>query len=137
MRLAATEYARMADTLAALGPTTGPARRTAPAWDVRQLACHMVGMAAMVTTPLRCARQSAQGRRRRRGPGVDRLTALTALQVSERADWTTDEIVEGARKVGPAGGPRPAPHARASSGSGSFPTRSTSTAATSAGRSAS
>ena len=32
---------------------------------------------------------------------MDQVTATTGLQVSERADWTIDDIVEGAKKVGP------------------------------------
>ncbi len=101
MQLAETEYARMADTLAGLGPDDWTRPTDCALWDVRQLACHMVGMAQMVTTPLETRRQSRKAEAIAEEQGMDQLTATTGLQVSERADWTTDDIVEGARKVGP------------------------------------
>lgn len=101
MQLAETEYARMADTVADLGPDDWTRPTDCTLWDVRQLACHMVGMAQMVTTPLEMRRQSRKADAIAAEQGVDQLTALTGLQVSERADWTTDEIVAGTRRVGP------------------------------------
>jgi uncharacterized protein (TIGR03083 family) len=101
MRLAETEYARMADTLAALGPDDWSRPTDCTLWDVRQLACHVVGMATMVTTPLETKRQQRKAAEDARAQGVDALTALTGLQVSERADWTPADVVDGARKVGP------------------------------------
>ncbi len=101
MQLAATEYVRMADTLAGLGPDDWTRPTDCTAWDVRQLACHMVGMAHMVTTPLEMRRQGRKADEIAEAQGVDQLTATTGLQVSERADWTIDDIIEGAKKVGP------------------------------------
>lgn len=101
MQLAKTEYARMVDTLAGLDPDDWTRPTDCTLWDVRQLACHMVGMADMVTTPLEMRRQSRKADAIAEAQGIDQLTAITGLQVSERADWTTDEIIEGAKKVGP------------------------------------
>jgi uncharacterized protein (TIGR03083 family) len=101
MRLAATEYVRMAETLAALGPEDWTRPTDCTAWDVRQLGCHMVGMAAMVATPWEIRRQQRKAAADAEANGVDPLTALTALQVSERADWTPADVVAGARTVGP------------------------------------
>ena len=101
MRLAETEYARMADTIAGLGADDWTRPTDCSLWDVRQLACHMVGMAHMVTTPVEMRRQSRKADADAEAQGVDVLTALTGLQVSERADWTVDDIVKGAKKVGP------------------------------------
>jgi uncharacterized protein (TIGR03083 family) len=101
MQLAETEYARMADTLAGLGPDDWTRPTDCTLWDVRQLGCHMVGMAKMVTTPFESARQQRRAAADAKARGVDQLTALTDLQVSERADWTPADVVTGARKVGP------------------------------------
>lgn len=100
MRLAETEYARMADTLAGLDADDWSRPTDCTLWDVRQLACHMVGMANMVTTPFETMRQQRKAAADARANGVDPLTALTGLQVSERADWTPDDVVAGAKKVG-------------------------------------
>ena len=101
MRLAATEYERMASALAALGPDDWSRPTSCTAWDVRELACHMIGMAAMVTTPWESARQQRKAAANAKATGTDQLTATTALQVSERADWTTDKIVTSAKSIGP------------------------------------
>ncbi len=69
MQLAATEYARMADTFAGLGPDDWTSPTDCTLWDVRQLACHMVGMANMVTTPFEMKRQQRKAADDRRGPG--------------------------------------------------------------------
>lgn len=101
LQLADTEYGRMADTLAALRPGDWGRPTDCTLWDVRDLACHMVGMAAMVTTPWETSRQQRKAAADAEAQGVDPLTALTGLQVSERAQWSTADIVAGARKVGP------------------------------------
>jgi uncharacterized protein (TIGR03083 family) len=101
MRLAATEYERFADALGSLAPRDWSRPTDCPAWDVRQLACHTVGMARMGGSPLETARQQLRAVRRARATGEDPLTALTAVQVSERADRTPDEVLREARTVGP------------------------------------
>ena len=45
MRLAAEEYARVADAVAALAAADWAKPTDCPAWDVRQIVCHVVGMA--------------------------------------------------------------------------------------------
>jgi uncharacterized protein (TIGR03083 family) len=101
MRLARDEYDRMADTLAALADDDWTKPTACPAWDVREMGCHMVGMAAMATTPFEQRRQQRKAAADSSAQGIAPLDALTGLQVSERADWTPAEVVEGARKVGP------------------------------------
>lgn len=100
MRLAAHEYGRMADTLAALGPDDWSRPTACTAWDVRQLGCHMVGMAAMAASPWEMKRQQTEAAAALT-EGMEPVDALTALQVRERADWTPQDVVDGARKVGP------------------------------------
>jgi uncharacterized protein (TIGR03083 family) len=101
MRLAATEYDRFADTVAALEPGDWARPTDCPAWDVRQLVCHAIGMATMASNPWQTVRQQVKAYRRARATGVDPLTALTAVQVEERADWTPDRIVAEVRRAGP------------------------------------
>jgi uncharacterized protein (TIGR03083 family) len=101
MALARDEYDRMADALAGLSAEDWTKPTDCPAWDVRQMACHMVGMAAMATSPLEQKRQQRHAAAEFAAHGTPPLDALTGLQVSERADWTPAEVVAGARKVGP------------------------------------
>ncbi len=101
MRLAATEYRRMADFLAALEPDDWARPTDCPGWDVRQMGCHMVGMAAMATGPREQKRQLRLAAAEVTAQGDTLLNALTGLQVSERERWTPAEVVAGARKVGP------------------------------------
>ena len=100
MRLAATEYARTAGALDALDPGDWSLPTDCPAWDVRQMACHTVGMAAMASSPLEMMRQQRKAAARAKVDQVDPLTALTAVQVDERADWTPERVVAEARSVG-------------------------------------
>jgi len=72
-----------------------------PDWDVRQMGCHMVGMAAMATGPREQKRQQRKAAAVVAAHGTRPLDALTDLQVSERATWTPAEVVAGARTVGP------------------------------------
>jgi uncharacterized protein (TIGR03083 family) len=101
MHLARAEYRRMAETLEALSTDDWSRATECPAWDVRQLGCHMVGMAAMATSPREQKRQQQLAAAEVAVHGTHPLDALTGLQVSERAAWTPAEVVAGARKVGP------------------------------------
>jgi uncharacterized protein (TIGR03083 family) len=86
--LAATEYQRCAELFAGLDDADWSAPTVCPDWDVRQLAAHMLGMVEM-------AASIREGGRQRRAATVDGLfdiDRLTALQVSERADWSGPEI---------------------------------------------
>ena len=117
MTLARTEHGRTIDALRALGPDDWARPTSCPEWDVRQLACHMVGMAEFPSSPIEIARQQRKAsavHARRGGPAVD---GLTQVQVDERADWTPEQVVVGAVRAAPApsaggGGSPPAPVAR-------------------------
>ena len=101
MRLAATEYRRVADTLAGLAEEDWERPTDCPAWDVRQLGCHLVGMARMAAGPREAGRQQRLAGAAAGREGIEFIDALTALQVHERAGWTPAEVVAGARAVGP------------------------------------
>ncbi|WP_183092314.1 maleylpyruvate isomerase family mycothiol-dependent enzyme [Nocardioides stalactiti] len=101
MRLAATEYERTTATLAALSAADWSRPTPCTEWDVRQLACHMVGMATMVSTPWEMARQQKKATAIARADGLVAIDALTGLQVAERADWSPARIADAARSIGP------------------------------------
>lgn len=96
MALAATEYDRCVAHLRRLAADDWAKPTACPGWDVRQLAAHMLGMAAMVTSVREMMRQ--QRLAARRGGGIDHLTQL---QVDERADWSPARIVEQFAETGP------------------------------------
>ena len=101
MQLAATEYDRMAEALAALSPDDWTKPTDCPTWDVRELGCHMVGMAEMATDPQEGERQRTIAGSMIAAEGGEFIDALTAVQVSERADWSPEQVVAGARSVAP------------------------------------
>lgn len=101
VRLAAGEYARMIEVLTGLPDDVWTRPTDCTAWDVRQLASHLVGMAATTTSPEENGRQQAlahQAQSVRGGPFID---SLTALQVSEREGRSPAEIVAEAVEVVP------------------------------------
>ena len=88
MRLAATEYQRCAELLRSLDSRGWASPTACPAWDVRQMAAHMLGMVEM-------AASMREGSRQRRAATVDGnldIDRLTALQVSERLSWSGPAI---------------------------------------------
>ncbi len=105
MRLAAVEYERVVAQLRALEPADWSRPTDCPAWDVRALATHMLGMAEMSAS---IREQLRQQRKAGRAGGVY-IDALTALQVSEREDMTPEQIVERFAEVAPRGS-RPQAH---------------------------
>lgn len=89
MALAATEYDRCSALLRSLSPDEWTKPTDCPAWDVRQLTAHMLGMVEMAASVPEGIRQQVLSTRR--GGGID---ALTGLQVDERADWSPTRIVD-------------------------------------------
>jgi uncharacterized protein (TIGR03083 family) len=90
MRLAATEYQRCASLLRSLDAPAWTAPTACPAWDVRQVAAHMLGMVEM-------AASMREGSRQRKAATVNGnidIDRMTALQVSERASWTGAAIAD-------------------------------------------
>jgi uncharacterized protein (TIGR03083 family) len=101
MRLAADEYARFADAVAALDAADWAKPTDCTAWDVRQLVCHVVGMAELAGGVREGKRQSKIAGADAARKGIPFIDALTDLQVRERADWGPERAVSGARDVGP------------------------------------
>jgi uncharacterized protein (TIGR03083 family) len=99
--LARAEYDRMIGLLAALGPDDWRRPTDCPDWDVRQLASHVVGMAAMCTSPFEMARQQRAASSDHRERGGAAIDALTALQVREREDRSPAQLLAELEKVAP------------------------------------
>lgn len=102
-RLARTEYARTVEALRSLAPQDWSRPTSCPEWDVRQLACHMVGMAELASSPLEIARQQRKASVVQATRGGQAVDSLTQVQVDERADWTPEQVVAGAATAGPRG----------------------------------
>jgi uncharacterized protein (TIGR03083 family) len=94
MRLAATEYDRCAEAFRILSPAQWARPTDCPAWDVRQLAAHMLGMAEMAASIRENLRQQRKAAKTAAAGGGLYIDALTQLQVDERADWTPERITE-------------------------------------------
>ncbi len=97
MRLAATEYQQVVDLLRALRAQDWTQPTDCSAWDVRAMACHMLGMAEMAAS---IREQTRQVRKAEKHGGVF-IDALTGLQVDERADMTPEQIVSRFARVAP------------------------------------
>jgi uncharacterized protein (TIGR03083 family) len=97
MRLAATEYDRFLAELRRLSPQDWGRPTECPAWDARQLAAHVLGMAEMsASLPEQLRQMRAAGK-----AGGLFIDALTALQVAKHEGKTPEEIVQRFAAVGP------------------------------------
>lgn len=94
LRLAATEYDRCAEAFRSLRSAQWTAQTDCPAWNVRQMAAHMLGMAEMAASMRENLRQQRLASRIAGQTGGIYVDALTQLQVDERADWAPDRITE-------------------------------------------
>ena len=102
MRLAATEYDRFTELLESLTPEQWSAPTECPAWDVRQLACHVLGMAAYASSIREGRRQQKLAHKTlAKGGGGEFIDHLTDLQVRERAALTPAQIIMHFRTLGP------------------------------------
>lgn len=100
MRLAATEYERLADLLADLAPQEWQATTECPAWDVHAMAAHCVGMAQMATGLREAARQLRHASRAARRTGRPQIDELTDLQVREHRHLDRTTLPEAMRRTG-------------------------------------
>ncbi|MEJ2859780.1 maleylpyruvate isomerase family mycothiol-dependent enzyme [Actinomycetospora flava] len=97
--LGAAETARTADLLAALRPDEWRAPTDCPAWDVRAMAGHVLGMTETFTGARRMMTDMTRGGRRAGdGPFID---GLTSLQVEANAGLDTAELVRRMETAGP------------------------------------
>jgi uncharacterized protein (TIGR03083 family) len=97
MRLAATEYERVAGLLQTLSTTDWEQPTDCSAWDVRAMAAHILGMAEMAATMRESLRQNWLAHRR----GGVFIDALTSLQVQKHRSRSPEEIVHRMAAIGP------------------------------------
>jgi len=91
MRLAGAEYDRCAQVFRSLTSAQWAMPTDCPAWDVRQMAAHMLGMAEMAASIRENLRQQRKATKATGSGGVY-IDALTQLQVDERAAWTPEQL---------------------------------------------
>lgn len=89
MRLAGSEYDRFLAELRSLSPEEWSLQTPCPAWDVRAMVAHVLGMAEMAASVLEQMRQMRAARR----TGGLFIDALTGLQVAKHADRSSAELV--------------------------------------------
>jgi uncharacterized protein (TIGR03083 family) len=96
MRLASTEYERFGAMLLDLATEDWLRPTECPAWDVRAMVGHVLGMAEMAAS-IREGMRQQKAARKRGGVFID---ALTAVQVDERAALTPQQVTERFPRVG-------------------------------------
>jgi uncharacterized protein (TIGR03083 family) len=97
MRLAATEYGRYLDQLRSLDAADWTRPTDCPAWDVRAMAGHCLGMAQFAASFPAMVRQNVTATRRGGVP----IDALTDLQVQDNAGLSTEELLARYAEVAP------------------------------------
>ncbi|MDX8055636.1 maleylpyruvate isomerase family mycothiol-dependent enzyme [Lentzea sp. BCCO 10_0798] len=97
LRLAETEYERVVALLGALSPQDWSKPTDCPAWDVRAMAAHMLGMVEM-SASIRESLRQVKAAQARGGVFIDELTGL---QVAERADMPPAAIAARYAEVAP------------------------------------
>ncbi|TNM38713.1 maleylpyruvate isomerase family mycothiol-dependent enzyme [Nocardioides albidus] len=100
MVLAAEEYRRFADAVGGLAPEAWTRPTACPAWDVRQMTAHVVGMAEMMAGIREGRRQQRIAGTEAAAQGIAFIDALTALQVRERSGHSPERLVADARRAG-------------------------------------
>lgn len=97
--MATAETARMVDLLRSLEDDDWSRATDCPAWDVRAIAGHVLGMTETFSS-LKCFARDmrAGGKAAGDGPFID---GLTAVQVRDRAGLDRDELVERLAACGP------------------------------------
>lgn len=101
MRLAATEYERVAHQFEQLSHEQWSAPTDCPDWDVRAMAGHMLGMVQMTASMPEMIRQQLSAKRRAKRDGIVMIDALTALQVEKNVKLSADKLIEEMRRLAP------------------------------------
>lgn len=97
LRLAPTEYERFTRMLQGLSAEDWARPTECPAWDVRAMAGHVLGMTEMAASLREMIRQQGAAKKR---DGVP-IDALTAVQVDKNAHLSTQDLIDRFWVVGP------------------------------------
>jgi uncharacterized protein (TIGR03083 family) len=98
MAFADEELARWLDVLRGLTAEDWAAPTECKPWDVRAMACHVLGATESHSSLREMAHQMRAYRGAKDGPMID---AMTALQIRDRADLSTAEIVSRFERAAP------------------------------------
>lgn len=98
MRLAADELDRFLDLLRSLAPDEWRRPTECEPWDVRAMATHVLGATESHSSIRETAHQMRAYRGAKDGPMID---AMTALQIRDRVDLTTDEVIARFERAAP------------------------------------
>ncbi|WP_084958189.1 maleylpyruvate isomerase family mycothiol-dependent enzyme [Thermoactinospora rubra] len=90
--LAATENRRFAGLIRSLGPGEWSKQTECPAWDVRAMAGHVLGMMEFASSTREFMHVLRAGKRAARGRPV--IDGMTEVQVAERAHLTEAQLAE-------------------------------------------
>ena len=90
MAFATDEFGRWLDLLRALTPGEWAAPTECEPWDVRAMACHLLGATESHASLREMAHQMRAYRGAKDGPMID---AMTALQIRDRAELSPDDVV--------------------------------------------
>ena len=99
--LARAEYARMSSQLRSLAPDEWSRPTDCPLWDVRAVAGHSLGMMATFTGFRRLFGAMGAATKTSKREGCPMVDALTARQVADHADLSTDELIARTDGIGP------------------------------------
>lgn len=98
--LAAEEYRRCADAVAALEAADWNRPTDCTLWTVHEMVAHMIGMAQMASSPLQTVKQR-RAAKARHVPGTAAIDALTAHQVDLFRAQPPHELVRLMAHIGP------------------------------------
>lgn len=101
MRLAATEYQRVADHLHGLTPQQWDAPTECPGWSVRDVAGHLLGMARMAASLREQSRQTKLAGRLAAERACLFIDALTDIQVEDHRGLTNQQVLQAFERTGP------------------------------------
>jgi uncharacterized protein (TIGR03083 family) len=99
--LAATEYQRYTDLLRSLGRAEWERPTECELWDVRAMAGHSVGMMGDFSSYPSLMRRMRAATKATKDSGGVFIDNMTAMQVADHAELTTDELIARAEELGP------------------------------------
>ena len=99
--LAVTEYVRLTDQLRSLAPDDWTKPTDCTLWDVRAVAGHCVGMLSDFTSLRTLFRRLSAATRAAKAHGGQVIDSMTAMQVSDNAPLSIDELITRAEENGP------------------------------------
>jgi uncharacterized protein (TIGR03083 family) len=98
---ARTEYARVSDQLRSLAPDDWSKPTDCPAWDVRAVAGHSLGMTTDFTSFRRLFARMRRATKAAKESGGAFIDSMTAAQVADNAALSTEDLVAQFDEIGP------------------------------------